>query len=471
MFQLLAETPKDQQMIDKLQKAFEQLKKHMDDRLEEMEQAGRKLREENARLRKELEEYKKRHPSSIGIKNGKAYDIRPEMDHQESSPDSARKKPGAQPGHRGHARKLPSITDRIEIHADRFQCPECSSPLAKKGIRTRIIEDIPLIPVKVIQYQIERMYCRSCKKIYEPEIPDALPAARLSLRTMLIAAYFKHAMRMSLENVSNAMKELFSIRISEGEVQDILYQLSDALGSQYDQLIGEIRSAPYRHMDTTTWREGGENRALWVFVTRGEAIFHIARSNNHEIAENMLKEHRGTDIHDRFSAFDTLARRTKLPQQLCWSHIICDAKELETFYGDEGRMIKESLQRIHEEAKGFHGHGSVDDVQKLWDKLVFLLVRDYAHRRSQKFVDNLLRWRKEWLFRFVVDPDVESTNNRAERALRPSVIARKVSGGTRSDKGSKAYEILESIRYTTKLRNRSFIKEVPSMMRKDPNPG
>ena len=76
------------------------------------------------------------------------------------------------------------------------------------------------------------MYCRNCGKIYEPETADALSGARLSLRTIVMAAYLKHAMRMSLEGVSEAMKELFSIKVSEGEVQDILYQLSDSLGQE-----------------------------------------------------------------------------------------------------------------------------------------------------------------------------------------------------------------------------------------------
>ncbi len=74
----------------------------------------------------------------------------------------------------------------------------------------------------------------------------------------------------------------------------------------------------------------------------------------------------------------------------------------------------------------------MEDVDRLYGVLVFLLSRDYAHRRLRKFVNNLLMRRRDWLFRFVVDPEVESTNNRAERALRPAVIYRKVSGGSRS---------------------------------------
>ncbi len=114
----------------------------------------------------------------------------------------------------------------------------------------------------------------------------------------------------------------------------------------------------------------------------------------------------------------------------------------------------------------------MEDVSTLHEKLIFLLEMDYDHSRSSKFVDNLLKRRKEWLFRFVMDPDVESTNNRAERALRSSVIMRKVSGGTRSNRGSKAYARLSSIFYTQKLRKKSILREVPLMIeRKNPKPG
>ena len=48
----------------------------------------------------------------------------------------------------------------------------------------------------------------------------------------------------------------------------------------------------------------------------------------------ILADHNGTDIHDRHSAFETFASKSKNDQQYCWSHIICDGKELEEFYGE-----------------------------------------------------------------------------------------------------------------------------------------
>ena len=454
MIQLIAETPRDQEMIEKFQRAYENLRKIVD-----------RLQEENRKIRNDFDEYKKRHPSTVGVKNSKPYAITKES----VPPDDSipKKKPGAQKGHKGHFRKIPQITEHVSVSASDFTCPSCSTSLVRKGIRTRVVEDVPPIMPEVIQYRIERMYCRKCMKIYESDVPNTLPGARLSMRAMLIVAYLKTGMRMSVENVSEAMKEMFGIRISEGEIMNILYQLSNALGPEYENILERVRNAPSRNIDTTSWRENGANMDMWTFVTKCEAIFHVSKSNNHEVALELLGKHRGTDTHDRHSSFETLAKKTKNPQQYCWSHIMCDAKELEEFYGEEGKVIKESLQVVYREAKEFHGKGQMDDVEKLYHKIVFLIDRDYVHPKCRKFVDNLLKRRKEWLFRFVIDPDVEPTNNRAERALRHSVINRKVSGGTRSSRGTEAYVKLHSIFYTTKLQGKSFIRDVPGMIKKE----
>jgi transcription elongation factor Elf1 len=365
MIALLAETPRDQEEIDRL--------------VEE----NRKQREEIERLKKEIEEYKKRHPSVVGVKNGKAYFIMEEHSQKEKST----KNPGAQLGHKGHFRRTPKVTERDTLKASEFNCPICSSPLVRKGIRKRVIEDIPEIHTMIVQYRIERMYCKKCGKTYEPQIPEALPNTRLSLRAMLIASYFRIAMRMSLENVSVTMKEVFGLKISEGEVQEILYQLSNALGDEYRSLLKSIRKAPSRNMDTTSYRIEGENCDLWTFVTKGEAIFLVAKSNSHEVALKVLGKHNGTDIHDRFSAFETLASKTHNDQKYCWAHIISDARELESFYGDEGSRIKKSLKSIYNKAKSFNGNGTSEDVDRLYHRLIFLLDTGYEHLRSRKFVE------------------------------------------------------------------------------------
>ncbi len=87
---------------------------------------------------------------------------------------------------------------------------------------------------------------------------------------------------------------------------------------------------------------------------------------------------------------------------------------------------------MYGDARAFNGNGTMEDVEILFHKLTSLPISDYDHRKCMRFVDNLLKGRKEWLFQLMINPDVEPTNNRAERSLWPSVIHRKTSGGTRT---------------------------------------
>ena len=111
---------------------------------------------------------------------------------------------------------------------------------------------------------------------------------------------------------------------------------------------------------------------------------------------------------------NSFASTSKNYQQYFWSHIICDGKELEEFYGEEGGRIKRALQTVFKEAKEYHGHGTMEDVEKLHCNLTFLIDSHYEHARCRKFVKNLLKRRREWLFQFVMNPDVEQTTEQRD---------------------------------------------------------
>ena len=147
MIKLLAETPRDQKIIDNLQRSLDQFKKHMENRIKE--------------LREKFEEYKKRHPATVGVKNGKTYDIAKLKDSPSDNkiiqelPE--KKKPGAQPKHKGHFRIRSRPTEKVRVSLDLHECPECHSTLRRRGTRKRIIEDIPPTRANIIQYCMDRL--------------------------------------------------------------------------------------------------------------------------------------------------------------------------------------------------------------------------------------------------------------------------------------------------------------------------
>ncbi|MBI2844241.1 MAG: transposase [Armatimonadetes bacterium] len=68
------------------------------------------------------------------------------------------------------------------------------------------------------------------------------------------------------------------------------------------------------------------------------------------------------------------------------------------------------------------------------------------------------------LFTFVQYPGSPSGNNAAERAIRPAVIARKVSGGTRSEKGSETRTKLMSLFGTWQLQGKDLLRACTDML-------
>jgi len=453
----------DRKEIDKLSEENRRLRNEIEElkrKKEALEKEKEALEKKFEQIKKEFEEYKARHPETVGVKNGKPYILKPPT----RSPNP--KKPGARPGHQPFFRKIPDTVDAkvlipVEI------CPHCGGRNLSdvQEVRERTVEDIPICKPVVTKYRIERRYCRDCKCIVENEVQGALPRARLGLRLMLMVTWLKIGLRMTEEAIPKVMYASFGIKISEGEVTSILSQVATAFGPYYNQLIQDIRNAPARNMDETPWRVDGENAYLWAFITRGEALYVIASSRSHDVPLNVLgsKPH-GVDIHDRFSAYETLARKTgNRPQQVCWAHILADSKELEQFHGEEGAIIHRALKKTFEEAMKFNHKGTADDVKRLFHTMKFRLERQYSSSHCRKFVENLLKY-EDQLFVFVTNPDVDATNNAAERGLRHSVVARKISGGTRSNRGSEIYQTLISVVHTLRRRGQDLLSHGPKIL-------
>jgi transposase len=419
-----------------------------------------RIASEKERIEKEFEEFKAKYAKTVASLK-KAMNIKPDK-RERSNPV------GAPKGHKGYTRRIPERIDKIKALTSK-KCPHCNTKLGRtQEIRYRYVTDIELSSkVKHTRYDIHRKYCFRCKKLVEPEAPNILPHARFGLNLMLLVMYLRLGLRMPGNKVCDYFMDMYSLKISEGAIVNILKQLVIAFGEYYSYLENLVKLARVKHSDSTSWRINGRNYWVWVFIACGVVLYKIRKRNNHKVGLALFgKKQKGIVlVVDRHSAFRTLAEKAGFLLQLCWSHILKDSKDLARDFGPEGEYVHRKLKEIYAIATSLDHQGTPEMVEQLKGEVLMLLERHYKHLTVWKFVKNLCQRDLENLFRFVTNPEVDATNNISERELRHLVIIRKISNGSRSRRGANATAMLLSIIQTLRFNKKNVLKGLQDILK------
>ena len=212
------------------------------------------------------------------------------------------------------------------------------------------------------------------------------------------------------------------------------------------------------YADETGWRINGVNNWLWVFVTENAALFKVDKRRSSDVPKEVLGEDFDDIlITDFYPAYNKLHCR----KQKCWAHLLRDSKKISE-NSAETRKFHKSAKRLVRDAKKFneenHPQHEIARAKKRFQRrLKKIITGPYkdpdcirlAKRLDQHF-DSMLTFLEE---------DIDYHNNRAERALRLSVIMRKICFGNNSRIGADIHEILMSILIFYRLRKKNFMEE------------
>jgi transposase len=379
------------------------------------------------------------------------------------------RKPGGQPGHPGSGRGLLPIerVDEVVEHLPEL-CGECGDSLADRPargpIRRHQVAELPEIAVTVTEHRLCRRRCPGCGAITQAELPQDVPRQRFDRRLQGAVATLAAGFRLSRRQVADLSSELFGLEIAVGTVDAIVGRSGAALREPQERLGDAVRGAAVVCVDETGWKQAGEQRFLWGAFSDQAAALRMAASRHREEAEELLGESEAIVSSDRWWAYDHLdpARR-----QLCWSHLLRDFR----FHAESPlahqKEFGESCLRIAEEVFAAWRTFQVSGDRRRLRRQVKPLERELrslceqGKRKSVKtryhrgLARNLI---KAWpgLWTFLEHPGVEPTNNRAERGLRHAVIYRKLSQGSRCERGALATERLLSAAITCRLQGRSL---------------
>lgn len=438
--------------VEKLKKKIKDLEEEVD-RLKKVEKELEDTKREFENTKKEYEKFKALHSHTVGELH-KALKIKP--DKIKSGVPL-----GAPKGHKGYSRHIPERIDQVK-ELNPSNCYTCGTKLSDtQEIRERYVADIKLVlKVKNTLYKIHRKYCTGCKKLVEQQVPNVLPHARFGLNLMLFVMYLKLGLALPGNKVCELLNTMYNLTISESEIVVILRQLANYFGDYYSYLEKLVKLARVKHSDTTGWRVDGKNYFAWTFIATGIVLYKIRKRNNAKVAISFFGHDQKNKILvvDRHSTFRSLIEKLGFLLQLCWSHILQDTKELSRDFGAEGKYVHKKLKEIYQFAKGQNHKGTSEQVDQLKAEILQLTQRHYKHSTIRKFVQNLYHRDVENLFRFVTDPEIPSTNNISERELRKLVIIRKISNGSRSQRGANTTAMLLSIIQTLRFKKENVLK-------------
>jgi transposase len=381
--------------------------------------------------------------------------------------DPSGRRQGGQPGHEGKGRPLLpawAVDEVVEHWPADCECGHVFSEgeLVAVGDPVRHqVEELPPITVTVIEHRCQRVYCPGCGRRRRAELPREVAGSMFGPRFQAAVATLSVRNRISRRDVVELCEQLYGSRISTGTVDAILCRVADALIDPCEDLLDRLRASRSVNMDETGWRTAGQRRTLWGIFDQRHAYLHVAADRHEDHAKSLLADTTAVVTSDRWWAYThlPLARR-----QLCWAHLSRDFKAhaegmaAEREFGEHGLQVCERVFWAWEVFQHTRDRATLAATIHELQREFKPIVRRYAaksprYKYCRGIARNLLKaWPALWTF--AKHPDVEPTNNHAERALRGAVIYRKLSLGSQSTGGEQRIGRLLSAHTTCRLQRR-----------------
>jgi len=374
------------------------------------------------------------------------------------------RKGGARPGHVGHGRKSLTSDDagRV-IHIELpLTCPDCGTVLRHRGSDKRTIVDGEPLKTERQLLLLDVKRCPKCKRIFRAKAPGVLPKGLLSNRLLSIIAVQHYIYGTTLGQLEK------QLGIGYGALVSAMHGLAERVRPAIGRLAREYRAAFVKHADETGWRTDGRGGYAWLFCTPDLSIFRFRASRSAKVAKEIMGTKRlpGTLVVDRYNAYN----KAPCHLQYCYSHLSRDVEDLEKEFPDNQEVAAFVQSLVPQLAAAMSlRNAHLSKRQFKWQAaqirdLIKTMIDSPASHPGIQHIQDIFREKSKRMYRWALDPRIPAENNRAERELRPLVIARKVSFGSQSDAGALTRETLMTALLTLKKRNRNPVKTLTAAL-------
>lgn len=367
-------------------------------------------------------------------------------------------------------RETPSRTVQHSVN----NCPDCGRKLSGGWVHsTRQVIEIPQVSYEVVEHQLLRKKCGVCSKSHlaRPDLGQEVAGKhRIGIRLMSLIVTMKKVCRMTVRGIQSYLKSVYRLHLAGGTIIGVLKDVALRGEAFYTLLKQAVRDSQNVHADETSWRVDGKNTWMWSFSTPDVRLFVANDSRGHHVPKELL----GEEFHGVLSS-DFYAGYTFYlgEHQRCWVHLFRDIDALKGNHPDNRKLIRWSarVKQLWRDACDFKSDNPRirTKARIRFQKKMVALAQPYCRKGDDEppqrvLAQRMCRFANE-LFTFVEYPCVPSNNNAAERAIRPIVIYRKVTGGSRSNVGVDITAKLMSLVATWKVRGLNPLNACQELLR------
>ena len=418
---------------DQLQREKERLQRRIDRLERELEVARRAGFRQAAPFSKPL----KRDPRRPGRKAGRHY------------------------GPKAHRRRPSRIDERYDAPLPQH-CSACHGPVHETRVATQYQEELPVTRVLVRQFTVHIGHCGDCGRRVQGRHPlqtsDALGAAAAQLGAQLIAlvVVLNKQLGLSFGKIATLLQQLYGVTVTRSGLVHAVHRAARQARPTYEVLCTQVRGSPVVSPDETGWKVAGLLAWLWAYATARTTVYRIQPGRGFDEAASVLgREFAGVLVRDGWAPY---RRFRAAAHQTCLAHLLRRCRDLRTDHPharvvvEVERILRAALAlRDRHRAGPVSDHGLAVARGRLITQLGARLARRSPVPAIARFTRHLDReFDAIWSFLFL--PGLDATNWRAEQALRPAVVTRKVCGGNRSWRGAETQQILASIIQTARQR-------------------
>ena len=433
-----------------------------------------KLQEEIAQLRAKL---RLREQQLFARKSEKGQSLTESTTPEQAANPRPR---GQQPGSQGHGRKsydhLPTQVEVCDLPEDQRSCPRCGRPYAYSGS-----EDSETVEIQVKAYRRlyqRRRYQRTCtcdslpRTVTAPAPPKIIPKGILGISVWVSILVDKFMfMRPTYRLLADLKTQ--GLELALGTVTAGLQTLTPLFLPLYEALIDKNLQDHRWQADETRWLvfvnlEGkiGYRWYLWVFRSSTTVVYKLDPRRSAQVPlAHFPPSSQGILVVDRYGAYKTMAKSTRIVLAFCWAHVRRDFLHLAhnwppqqdwafSWVQDIGHLyhLNHLRLKVRQQPQAFAERNQQlrRAVQQLAQKREAQLHEPELHPAGQKVLESL---RRHWsgLTVFVEHPEVPMDNNESERLVRNPVVGRKNFYGSGAPWSGQLAAMLFSIFQTLSL--------------------